>query len=347
MADERIGVLKSNFQNNIKWCLRNTKMRRHQASSLLSSVYVIFSATLIFIYSVNSAFSGTIFLKDGSTENSDKIWVSEELVHFVLNGTNSIEIRLSKKIVDKIVQNDGSILNISESGSEKEISTALPKNISIDDRTEDHISNLKEKNTMDESTIQAFLDSHKGLNFYDPRREKRYWADKKAQFNNLSMAVNAMAQRYGRTPNWVERHMGDDNDLSVIHQNLIRTLEQETTRVGKKVVKKGAPDRSVGRKVSEAGGAQEARGTFSQIKLNIERFKGIEFYNPRREQKYWSTPSDHHPSLTDAITFLAKLYGVSYQWIEAHMGDTNELDQIHANLQNAILGLQGPGSVAK
>lgn len=63
----------------------------------------------------------------------------------------------------------------------------------------------------------------------------------------------------------------------------------------------------------------------------------IVFYNPRRPYTYWTGKNSKHKRYKNAIQDLAKKYGQSSDWIQAHMGDTNDLEQIHQNLANQVL----------
>lgn len=60
----------------------------------------------------------------------------------------------------------------------------------------------------------------KDLAFYDPRRPHKYWTDKNTKHNNYRQAIQALAQEYGQSPEWIQQNMGQTNDLSEIHQNL-------------------------------------------------------------------------------------------------------------------------------
>jgi hypothetical protein len=60
--------------------------------------------------------------------------------------------------------------------------------------------------------------------------------------------------------------------------------------------------------------------------------KGLEFYNPRRPHKYWTSATAKHDTFKAAIAALAKQYDRSPDWIQHHMGKTNDLDEIHRNL---------------
>ena len=60
----------------------------------------------------------------------------------------------------------------------------------------------------------------KGLSFYDPRRPAKYWTDKNTRHRNYKEAIQALAKKYDRPPEWIQANMGQTNDLSEIHQNL-------------------------------------------------------------------------------------------------------------------------------
>jgi hypothetical protein len=62
---------------------------------------------------------------------------------------------------------------------------------------------------------------------------------------------------------------------------------------------------------------------------------GLEFYNPRRPNKYWTSASSKHKTFEQAIGALAKQYDRSPEWITQQMGETNNLDEIHQNLRRS------------
>ncbi len=65
--------------------------------------------------------------------------------------------------------------------------------------------------------------------------------------------------------------------------------------------------------------------------------KGLEFYNPRRPHKYWTSAVAKHQTFNEAIAALAKQYDRSPDWIKQQMGETNDLDEIHQNLARSKL----------
>jgi len=70
-------------------------------------------------------------------------------------------------------------------------------------------------------------------------------------------------------------------------------------------------------------------------KKNIPpKVKGLSFYDPKRPYKYWTDKNSRHKNYKDAIRALAKKYDRPPEWIQANMGQTNDLSEIHQNLQN-------------
>jgi hypothetical protein len=141
----------------------------------------------------------------------------------------------------------------------------------------------------------------KGLQFYNPRRPQKYWTSAAAKHHSFKEAIAALAKQYDRSPEWIQHHMGDTNDLYKIHQNLSRN-------------KLNAP-----------------------VELPEEKNEKIPetlFYNPRRPQKYWTSASSKHNTFKEAIAAMAKEYERTPQWVQQYMGTTNNLSEIHQNLAN-------------
>ena len=138
-----------------------------------------------------------------------------------------------------------------------------------------------------------------GLAFYDPRRPYKYWTDKDTKHQNYREAIEALAKKYGRPPEWIQANMGDTNDLEEIHRNL------------------ATPD------LGQADmPAQPA----------VKSTPGVDFYNPRRPFPYWTDASTKHKSYQEAIQALAQKYERSPEWVQQNMGQTNDLAEIHQNL---------------
>ncbi len=140
-----------------------------------------------------------------------------------------------------------------------------------------------------------------GLRFYDPRRKHKYWTSKTDKHKTFQAAVAALAKQYGRSDDWVQANMGETNDLDQIHSNLAAGLN----------AKKQSPQKPTSKNV-----------------------KVVEFYNPRRAHKYWTSENDQHNTFNEAMTALATEYERPADWVKRHMGDVNDLHAIRQNLSD-------------
>lgn len=161
-----------------------------------------------------------------------------------------------------------------------------------------------EKQAASKRQLQSHADNGgslktKGLEFYNPRRPNKYWTRTNEKHNTLKEAVAALAKEYDRSPQWIQHHMGNTNDLDEIHRNL-------------------------------TNGKQNAPAEI--LADDNQKVPGIVFYNPRRPHKYWTGATAKHNTFEEAIATLAKKYARSTQWVQQHMGNTNNLDEIHQNL---------------
>jgi hypothetical protein len=141
-----------------------------------------------------------------------------------------------------------------------------------------------------------------GLEFYNPRRPRKYWTSATAKHDTLKTAIAALAKQYDRSPDWIQHHMGTTNDLDQIHRNLANS------------------------KLNAPPAIQADEG---------EKLPETLFYDPRRPQKYWTSATAKHDTFKEAISALAKTYDCSPEWIQQHMGNTNDLNEIHQNLVKA------------
>ncbi len=141
----------------------------------------------------------------------------------------------------------------------------------------------------------------KSFKFYNPRRSQKYWTSATAKYNTFKEAVAALAKQYDRSRDWIQHHMGNTNDLDEIHRNLTNSKLNAPAKI-KEVDDQKAPE--------------------------------ILFYNPRRPQKYWTSTTAKHNTFKEAISALAKEYDHSQEWVQQHMGDTNNLNEVHQNLAN-------------
>lgn len=141
----------------------------------------------------------------------------------------------------------------------------------------------------------------KGLRFYDPRRTNKYWTSITGKHKTFQEAVAALAEQYDRPPEWIQSHMGETNDLAEIHRNLVAGLAKK-------------------QQIPHKATSQSA--------------KIVEFYNPRRTHKYWTSETDRHDTFNQALTALAKEYERPVDWVKRHMGAVNDLHAIRQNLSN-------------
>jgi hypothetical protein len=151
---------------------------------------------------------------------------------------------------------------------------------------------------------------HAGVLFYDPRRPKKYWSSPTARHDSYPEAVAALAAEFERPVQWIEQNIPESNDLEAIRATL--TARAQTPAP--------LPTRS----------AEPAAST------------GVEFYNPRRPQKYWSAPDARHDTYEQAVEALAREFERPVAWVERHMGDANDLDLIRQALRNAQASKETP-----
>ena len=144
--------------------------------------------------------------------------------------------------------------------------------------------------------------------FYDPRRPYQYWVSKKSKYKSFKKAIDALAKQYGRTPQWIQAHMGGTNDLAQIHQNLAH------------------PDATRDASIGEPAALKQP---------------GIVFYNPRRPYPYWTGRTSKHKTFKAAIKALARQYNRSARWVQSNIGATNDLNEIHRNLSSRIAAEAG------
>jgi hypothetical protein len=63
---------------------------------------------------------------------------------------------------------------------------------------------------------------------------------------------------------------------------------------------------------------------------------GVEFYNPRRPEIYWTGPDSRHKSYAEAIQALAREFDKPVDWVERFMGDSNDTEEIRTALRRAL-----------
>jgi len=141
-----------------------------------------------------------------------------------------------------------------------------------------------------------------GTLFYDPRRPQKYWSSATRHHDTFRDAISALAEEFNRPPDWVEENMGESNELNDVRENLAARLSGTATG---------------------SSASNPAQGG------------GSEFYNPRRPQKYMTGSDARHNSFKEAIEALAREFHKPADWVERHMGESNDVDQIRQNLKDA------------
>jgi hypothetical protein len=201
---------------------------------------------------------------------------------------------------------------------------------------------------VDTTLLRARAKKLRNIPFYDPRRKEKYWASAQSRHNDVDGAVNALAELFGHTPQWVTAHMGTTNDLGEIHLNLVRQLES-WNQAPPKTVKTPAAKTSASNQTRVPAAApsspqqptktppphRKAVRAANPFASNLPDTEGPYFYSPRRAKKFWANETSRHDSLDNALKALADQYGRSIEWVEAHMGESNSLPEIHRNLTQA------------
>lgn len=364
---------------------------------LFRTVRVIFCLLICLIYaSVGNA--DRIYLKDGTVIVSDKVWQTRDHVHFILKGTQNVEIRYANEIVAKIESHGKSFTPGKAAAAHptsRQLTTATQKPVNKERNASENAVAGEKRSQPSQANVQvdkSAVTANRGLIFYDPHRKKRYWASRNSKHDTLAGALQALARQYGRTPHWVASHVGQENNLSEIHANLIQSREMETSTKatqksnqvsaqrlffddGRKYPYHIGPGRdfqtrkaalealakqyhqseewvnrligdqtdldAVHRILAQAAVA-EPTNTSKSIASTVDQdseaasYNGIEFYNPRRKQKYWTGKMTRYNTLQEAMEDLAAQYGVSTEWIESNMGNTNDLDTIHRNIRKSL-----------
>jgi hypothetical protein len=321
-----------------------------------------------------------IILKDGTIEQSDRVWESDRYVHFILQGTQTVEIRYAKEIVARI-EHDGIDQPIAiqppHVADRPNPVGPLPTPLQQATKLKGAEPGPKQTLPMDAVIVDSsVIANNRDVKFYDPRRPQKYWAARSSRHDSASAAIDALARLYGKPAEWIESHMGEENDLGVIHERLTRASGQETQNSAEGIIKYptvGNAPESVGSigKASQipfsdhpvtadrsnpdivqkgaAGGAAHPEVNRASIigestlpiamrhrKIFPEIPKGIQFYDPRRAEKYWSDETHRYNSLHGALKGLADFYGVSEAWVGEHLGKTNDLYQIHQAIREGL-----------
>ena len=259
-------------------------------------------------------FADLIILKDGTRVEAEEIWEENEFIRFSIPNYDGIVITYSKEIVERIVRKDTKIDNnmnatndkgdaISHKGTELSSTNQIKESFSSPGYDEPR--NQMEKNqtpTDPEPEIDmAVVESVSGILFYSARRSYKYQTGPDDRFHTFKEAVDDLAAKFNKDPYWIGQNLGNTNDLGKIYINLSRPID----KVG-----------------ADTDTALETTG--------------ILFYDPRRTYKYWVSSESKHDTLDEAIETLANQYARSTEWVINHLGETNDLSEIHRNLEAGL-----------
>ncbi|MGB5421449.1 MAG: hypothetical protein WBN03_04775 [Desulfobacterales bacterium] len=320
-----------------------------------------------------SAASDIIVLKDGTQVKAQKVWEENDLVRFTLPDYDGIVVTYAKEIVLRIEKEKavtGETPPDSTPQKPATASAAAEKALSVDTpdkrlitsdvpgtavqppspldsvgegtnespRAGRDVSSAPVGSSLSEETHQMRLtkdeDAEKrmakwitvspaavdeelvhrvtGIQFYDPRRHYKYQTGTTTSYHTLKEAVGDLANKFNKTPRWVELNLGDTNDLGQIYRNLSRPLDSSQPET-------------------------ESESTTS----------GLLFYDPRRAEKYWVSANSRHRTMEEAIDTLAQQYEQTPDWVIAHLGETNDLVEIHQNLARSAAAETGQNSPRK
>jgi hypothetical protein len=260
--------------------------------------YFFLTYLAIILIPLNAA-ADIIFFKDGmKTVCQDRAWeegdeIKCEYQGSILTYQKNDVLRIEKIRTKKAFENPS---QTQEVASKPTLQGAEPP-------AEMNPATAKEASALQKEAPPSPADSEGlkaiGLEFYNPRRPHKYWTGTNAQYDTFKSAIEALAKQYDRSPDWIQYHMGKTNDLNEIHRNLSSS-------------KLNAP--------------AEIQATES------DKPSEILFYDPRRPHKYWTSANAQYDTFKEAISALAKTYDRPPEWVQQHMGKTNNLNEIHENL---------------
>lgn len=256
----------------------------------------------VFIFSPLSAGADIIFFKDGmKTVCQDRAWEEDGEIKCEYNGVilsyqKKDVVRIEKTRIEKPVQSK-------TGGDQTPAETEAKQEKTPPDIKQSSPAEKKpfSENESEIASTKPDVSQTKGLEFYNPRRPQKYWTTEASKHHTFKEAVASLAKAYDRSPEWIQHHMGNTNDLYEIHQNLRNSRLNAPVDVQEE---------------------QEAK------------MPETLFYNPRRPRKYWTGVESKHSSFKEAIAALAKAYERTPEWVQKYMGTSNNLSEIHKNLTN-------------
>ncbi len=286
---------------------------------------ITFFVTLIIAMLPVRGAADLIVLKDGTRIEAQKVWEDNGLVRFSLPDYDGIIITYSKEIIERIERGQPGIEGKPEAADKKgrpgtetvtetapankNYRTVPPVEESVPADSGDGARPEKKPSvasTPDTEIDMSQVESVAGIQFYNARRAFKYQTGPEARFHTFKDAVDDLAAKFDKDPYWIGQNLGNTNDLGQIYINLSRSEEQ-----------------------TEADTEETAETA------------GILFYDPRRDYKYWVAADSKFHTLDEAVNSLAKQYARSPEWVIEHLGETNNLTEIHHNLEAGISAESG------
>jgi hypothetical protein len=323
---------------------------------------ILFMTSLLWLFPI-CANADIIYLKDGTKVRTSKVWEEGDVIRFSLEDYDDIIITYSKEIVERIEKGEGKAA--SRSTKQKDKVSATPKDVTAAETGTQKGTASESKQpaavtrssgsdsepagighppktgqtdvaaqppakqlpqTTGSKTVKPAKTSHAkakveppantitkkvppadvayslmdGILFYNPRRPYKYWTGPTTKHHTLKQALAALAKQFNRDPQWIADNLGKTNNLGDIYRNL-----------------------------SPSGGIASSKNK------PIASPKGILFYDPRRPYKFWTGAAAKHRTLDEALEAFAKQFDHPSEWVKAHMGQSNDLGEIHKNLMQS------------
>ena len=288
--------------------------------NLSKGIRIALFLTLALMALPGSGTSDIIFLKDGTSVEAQKVWEDDGLVRFSLPNYDGIIITYSKEIIERIERGqqrgEGNQRIVGEKSQASSKGVANPSFASDTNHPSppveqnspavsgDAVPTAEGASVTSPAEIEidmALVESVAGIEFYNARRAFKYQTGPDAKFHTFKAAIDDLAAKFDKDPYWIGQKLGNTNDLGQIYINLNRKAEPTE---------------------SEAESADDTAG--------------ILFYDPRRTYKYGVAADSKHRTLDEAISSLASQYSRSPEWVIDHLGETNNLTEIHQNLQIGV-----------
>ena len=147
-------------------------------------------------------------------------------------------------------------------------------------------------------------------------------------FGPMSVQADIIYFKDGMKTICLEKAWEENGEVKCEYAGVILSYRKsEVLRIEKRRAPKSHSSIGGNRETNSKGGKK----VFGDIKAT-PKSNGLVFYDPRRPRKYWINATAKYNTFQEAVAALAKQYNRTPQWIQDHMGATNDLQQIHQNL---------------